>query len=405
MSNLSERDNDATLSIVSNFFDTVILRVKNCHSVVKKLSWSSIHWRIPYDAEYLEFSGPDVNAPPAILWNRTSRSSVRGKVSGSLYEIKDLTQRDSGYYRFRGTTDQLLKWEQIVIEERVLSYDFDEGDITLQYPIVFTPSQVKYKSTWSHKARPLSDGDGRFKITNTHLFIQYATPEDAGTYDFLDKDGNLILRINVEIREVEKVWVSVVVIAAFFVGFILCCCCVKKCCCKESSDKTNGPESETDAAPAAPSVYNHGTQTTEPATPLLSQETRVVIPSPPTYSEIGGHTDPPPSYEECAAQPSAPLIPIYTSQPDNRPVPAEPLVNSSEPTTMDDGATATAMADVAPSDQVSAEGATTFAVNCFEFTNSDPHFELSGTTLPSAPPLSSNESNSVEYKSDKLNFC
>lgn len=405
MSYISERDNEATLSIAERLFNSVTLRVKNCRSVVKKLCGSSIYWKIPYNAEYLEFSGPDVLAPPTILWNRTRQSSIRGKASGSDFEIKDLTQKDSGYYRFRGSEDQLLKWEQYVVEEHVRSYDFDEGEIKLQYPIVFTPAQVKFKSEWASNAKTISESDGRYQITNRYLAIEYATPEDSGTYDFLDKEGNRILHITLEVREVEKVWLSVVILAAICCGFILCCCCLKMYCCDESSGKTNSPESETEAA--APSVYNHGTQTTEPATPLLIQEPRVVFPDPPTYNEAGGHTDPPPPYEECDTQLPAPRVPAYSGQTDTHSVPDEPALSSSEPANTD-VANDSVMADVSSSDQVSAEGAagaTNFIVNTFDLnTDSEPHFELRATVLPSAPPLNSDGSNSVQYNSDKLNF-
>lgn len=395
MTHLSERENEATLSIKDSLFDSVILRIKNCQSILKKFCGSSIIWKIPYDAEYLEFSSPHALAPPAILWNRTNRSSTRGKVSGSDYVIKDITQRDSGYYRFRGSKDQLLKWEEIVVEENVRHYEFDEGDIKLDYPIVFTPSQVKFKGRGAYNGKTVSEDDGKFKITNRYLAIEYATPEDGGTYDFLDKDGNLILRMTLEVREVEKVWVSLVVLAAIFLGFVSCCCCVKKCCCKESADKTNCPESETEAA--APS-NTQATQTPEPVTPLLSQEPRVIFPAPPTYNEAGGHLDPPPPYEECGTQSPALTVPTYSCEPNNPPVSAEPTMSSSEPAGTDDvsnDANNAVMVDGGQPDQVSAAGAMTF-------TDSEPQFELRGLTLPSAPPLSSNDS--VEYTSDKLNF-
>lgn len=386
MANLSERDNEATLSIESHIiFDTVMLRVKNCRSVVKKLCGDVIFWNMPYDAEYLEFSGPDVNAPPTILWNRTTRSSIRGKVSGSLYQIKDLTQRDSGYYRFRGPNDKLQKFEQIVVEANSRSYDFDEGKVKLQYPLVFRPAKVTFLPNWNSRARTVTE-DSRLDITDMHLAFNYATPEDSGTYDFFDKDGNLILRMTLEIREVEKVWVSVAVLAAISFGFALCCCCLKKFCCTESSDKTSSPESEPEAA--SPTVYNHGTQTTEPETPLLPREPTVIFPDPPSYNEAGGHIDPPPPYEECNPQPSAPPVPTNSTQPDN-PDPAESSGNSSEPTV--------SAAEV--------KGATDFSVNSFDLnTDSDPHFELRGTTVPSASPLSADGSSSAEYTSDKFNF-
>lgn len=194
MANICERDNEATLTIGPGYFNTVTLRVKNCRSIVKKLYGSFIKWHMPYNAEYLEFSGPDVFAPPVILWNRTSQSSIRGEVSGSNYEIKALTQRDNGYYRFRSSKDELLKWDQIVVDEHVRSYEHDEGQIKIEYPVVFTPAQVQFSSShvWTSKTVTLSEGDRRYKITSTELIIEYATPEDSGTYDFLDKELSLI---------------------------------------------------------------------------------------------------------------------------------------------------------------------------------------------------------------------
>lgn len=401
MTDISERDNEATLSIESRMiFNTVILRVKNCRSVVKKLCGDLVFWAIPYDAEYLEFSGPDVNAPPTILWNRTAQSSLRGKVWGSLYKIKDLTQRDSGYYRFRGPNDKLQKFEQIVVEANTRSYDYDEGKVELQYPLVFTPAKVTFLPNWDSKAITVTDSS-RLGITNRYLAFEYATPEDSGTYDFFDKDGNLILKMTLEIREVEKVWVSVAVLGAISFGFALCCGCLKKFCCSESSDKTSSPESEAEAA--TPSVYNNGTQTAEPETPLLPREPTVIFPDPPPYNEVGGHIDPPPSYEECNPLPYAPVVPTAPSQPDH-PDPTEPSVNSAEPTAVNDAV----MGDLNHSDQVSTAGvagATNFSVNSFDLnSDSEPHFEPRGMAVPSAPLLSPDGSSSAEYTSDKLNF-
>lgn len=395
MANLCERDNEATLTIGAGYFNTVTLRVKNCRSIVKKLCGSFIKWQIPYDAEYLEFSGPDVLAPPAILWNRTSRSSIRGEVSGSDYEIKALTQRDSGYYRFRSSKDELLKWDQIVVDEHVRSYEYDEGKIKIEYPVVFTPAQVKFTRVWASKTETLSKSDSRFKITSTYLIIEYATPEDSGTYDFLDKDGNRILHVTLEVKEVEKVWVSLVVLAVISCGFIICCCCVAKYCCKDSSNKANGPESETEAPP--PSLHHNGTQTqTETVTPLLSQEPRITFPDPPTYNEAGGYTDPPPPYEKCVTQPSAPPVPNDSSLSDN--ASAEPAVNLTEQTERNNAANDAVIADESIPDQVSTADAMTFSINM------DPHFEVCGTALSSFPTQNSDEPNASQYNSDKLNF-
>lgn len=403
MINLSERDNEATLSTDSNFrmsfLSKVKLRVKNCRSVKKKLCTDVIYWTIPPDAQYLEFSGPDVDAPPTILWNRTTRSAVRGRASGSLFEIKDLTQRDSGYYRFRGPKDQLQTFDQIVVNVNTRSYDFDEGKVELDYPRIFTPAKVTFLPEGTSRARPVTESS-RLRITDRYLIFDYATPEDSGTYDFFDKDDNLILRATVEIREVEKVWVSVAVLSAITFGFILCCCCVKKFCCSDSSDKTSSPESEAEAP--SPSVYNHGTQTPEPETPLLPREPRVILPDLPTYNEAGGYIDPPPPYEECVPQPSAPPVPMFPSE---DPVPTEPPVNSSEPTNIDSVVNEASVADANQPEQDSATGAATFSMNSFALnTDSDPQFELRGTALPSAPLLSAEGPILTEYEPDKLNF-
>ncbi|KAJ0002477.1 hypothetical protein NQD34_007626 [Periophthalmus magnuspinnatus] len=408
MIDITEQDNEAVLSIVGRIFSSVELRVQNCRSPARKRYGSFIYWQIPHGAEYLEFlkhtgSGVPRQVEASVLWNRTDASKLsRGEISFNSYEIKAITQQDSGYYRFRGSKNQLIKWEQVVIEHHIKSYDFDEGDIKLEFPIIFTPSHVKF--TREGSSDTVFKDDNRFKITDRYFEIKDATPEDAGTYEFIDKQGNLMLRASVEIREVERVWMSYVILGAISFGGMLCCCCVKKCCCKESSNKTDETEDE---APAMTEYCHNPTQSTQTASPLLPRDPSVIIPDLPTYNAQVGPTDPPPPYEECVPEPSAPPIPAYSSQPVNPPVSAEPTANPPEPPQTND----VFLADVSTSslDQASTTGATEstfFTSNNFNFTSfdSEPKFEFSGTTIPSAPPLSSEGTASIEYNSDKLNF-
>ncbi|XP_072295705.1 uncharacterized protein [Eucyclogobius newberryi] len=411
MTDVTEQDNEAVLSITGGYFRSISLRVRNCRNPVKKQYGSSIYWKIPDGAEYLEFvkyNGSRIPDPveSSVLWNLTDPSKPRrGEIRGSDYMIHVITQQDSGYYRFRGSNHQLLKWETIVIEHFVESYDFDEGNIKLEFPVILTPSQVKVKCVGNLRPRTVSLSDEpRFKITDSHFAIESATPEDAGKYEFFDKEDNLMLSATVEIREVEQTWKSYVILGAISFGGMLCCCCVKKCCCNKSSDKTD----ETEDGAAASTVNNHNpTQSTQTVIPLLPREPRLIIPHPLTYDAAEGLMDLPPPYEECVTQPSAPSVPAYSKQPENPPVHVEPTASPPETPQTND----VRLNDVGPSplEQVSTSGTTGpifFSSNNFNFTTSDsePTFELSGTTFPSAPPLSSEDYSSIEYNSDKLNL-
>ncbi|KAJ0039435.1 hypothetical protein NL108_014047 [Boleophthalmus pectinirostris] len=403
---VTEQDNEAVLSSETMLISSVELRVQNCRKARRADYGSSIFWVLPSAAEYLEFlkytgSGIPSLVKPQVLWNRTDPSELsRGRIRGNEYEIKDITQQDSGYYRFRGSKNQLVKWEQIVIEHHEKSYDFDEGHITLEFPLMFTPSQVKF--TRSYISQTISENNNRFRIIQGYFEIKDATPKDAGTYDFLDKSGNLMLHASVQIREVEKEWASYVSLAAFSFGGILCCCCVKKCCCKESSSKTDEPEDE---APASTAYHNDPPHSTQTASPLIPREQRVVIPDLPTYNAQGRPMDPPPPYSECVLEPSAPPVPAYSSLPD--PPVSEPTASPPDPPQTNDVSLAGVI--TSPLDQVSTTGATeptSFSSHNFNFTSvdSEPTFEFSGTAFSSAPPLSSEGTTSAEYNSDKLNF-
>lgn len=390
MAAVSEREDEATLTVEKHLFSTVMLRVKNCRSVVQKLCGGVVFWNVPADAEYLEFSGPDVDSPPSILWNRSSRSSVRGALSGALYQIQDLTQRDSGYYRFRGRDDLLLKFDTIQVKVNTRSYVFDEGKIELEYPLEFTPAKVTLLRPGAWVTQTLTESD-KLKITDRYLQFQYAVPNDSGTYEFFDKDGNLILQITLEVKEVEKYWVGTIG-SVILSGLISSCCCycLRRSCCSGDSDKSGDPETEAESA-TPPAVFNHGTQTSQPDAPLLPPEPGVGFPDPPSYSETKVRVDPPPPYEECIPQspaaPPATSLSVQSSGPGSVPPATSPSVQSSGP--------GPAEAPGTPLEPA-ASGASTFPVNGLDFgSDSEPRYEPS--VLPSAPLLSADSSTSAEY--------
>lgn len=224
MTDLTEQDNEAVLSTEAPVV-SVKLMIKNCGAVLKQQYGSSIIWKIPNGAEYLEFSkfsGSNAPALPIVLWNRTDSSFRRGNVSGSDYEIKGLTQQDSGYYRFRGSEHRLLKWEQLLVQEHMNNYTYNIGNyIVIEWPVGTIPSQVRFTRKGADNYIVL-ESSGRVAIMDTYLSIDDSTYDDAGTYDFVDDQQNLILRVVITIKEKEDPaphWYLYVAISVFFVAF------------------------------------------------------------------------------------------------------------------------------------------------------------------------------------------
>lgn len=224
MIDLTEQDNEAVLSTEAPV-NSVKLMIKNCGTILKKLYGSSVTWKIPDGAEHLEFSkfpGSGVPALPTVLWNRTDSSHSRGNVNGSNYEIKSLTQQDSGYYKFIGSQHRLLKWEQVLVQEHVQNLTYSKGNyIVIEWPAGFIPSQVRFTRAGSDKYTVL-ESSGRVEITDKYLSIDDSTFDDSGTYDFVDNKGNLILRAVITVKEEDDPpahWYIYVAISVFFVAF------------------------------------------------------------------------------------------------------------------------------------------------------------------------------------------
>lgn len=224
MMDLTEQDHEAVLEAPVH---SVTLRVKNCGVVLKKLYGSSVTWRIPDVAQTLEFSsfsGSGIAAPPSVVWSRTdaSSSSGRGNVSEGHYEIRGLTQTDSGFYRFRSLQQRLLTWEQVLVQELQTNLTYDLGNfIVIEWPTGVVPSQVRFTRKGAQDYSVLQSG-GRVEILDTYMSIQDSSHDDAGTYDALDQDQNLILRAIITIQEVDDPaphWFLYVAITVFFVAF------------------------------------------------------------------------------------------------------------------------------------------------------------------------------------------
>ncbi|KAK7922783.1 hypothetical protein WMY93_009685 [Mugilogobius chulae] len=74
----------------------------------------------------------------------------------------------------------------------------------------------------NNSRRTLLENSDRVTITKHYLYIDDATYDDAGTYDFFDKEGNLILHAMVEVKEEEEPlhWYFILALTAFGVVFI-----------------------------------------------------------------------------------------------------------------------------------------------------------------------------------------
>lgn len=343
MQDLTEQDNGAFLSFDES--QIVKLNIKECQEPQTHHYGGLFSWEVPSHAKYLEFSQTFPNkdpAKPVVLWNRTDPGVAMGTVVRNYYELYGLKQKDSGYYRFRGSENKLLRWKRLVVQEYFQQIETKEGDnLFVDGPIplsslkvFFTPEGSQYK----HQLQEDTSLNERTKITKSYFSILNVNSADSGTYEFHDDENFLALRVEVEVTEAGTPFWVFVVIPIFVLTTIFCCCCMKRCCCKKSSNKRNDTADQTVAA--APNVYYHDTtQPTQPVVPLLHREPRVISPVPPVK---------------------------------------------------------------APGDL----GTTTLTSTSYDFTSSEsePRFELKERTFPFAPPLNLDTSVAYVYTSDKLNF-
>lgn len=365
LQDLTEQDNGAML-----FFGraSVELEILDCQDPQISRYGDLFSWMVPSGAEYLEFShmSSDYARKPQVIWNRTDASLGRGRVKRNYFEINNVKQKDSGYYKLRALRGDLIRWKRLIVEESYHHSTHMEGD-KLRIRVKFSKvDHVLFTRQGSDHEESFEDMGHRMEIYDSYLSFWGLMYEDSGTYKFIDEEGFLALRMELEVQYSSLIAYIfslpipyiIGIVAAVLCAVCCCCCCVKKCCCKKSSRKRSSPETEA----AAPRVFYHDsnqpTQPTQPVIPLLSREPRAIT------------TDPP----------------MYNSAVDN--------MNLSPSN------------NIMPSSQITASGGLGPTSTPMIPTNSDsdPKFEFKGTIFPSAPPLSSGTSIQDVYTSDKLNF-
>lgn len=354
MKDLTEQDDEGVLLIGKT--ENVKLNIDDCQDPQSSEYGSLFSWRIPSGAEYLEFSKMTSSgyAKPQVIWNRTDASTGRGTVTRYHFEMYNLKQKDSGYYKFMSRKGELMKWKRLEVKEFYKYLEYMEGeDLELRFSvelpslhsILFTHQGADYELTIERDYM-----DYRMELTQSYFSIRDLHYDDSGTYKFIDDDGFLAVHMELVVNYAQApAWVYVVALVVIVLCIIFCCCCVKKCCCKRSSNKRNSPATEA----AAPPVFHHNTtQPAQPVVPLLEREPRALPTDPPAYNAAVRNMNPPTSTQ--VAVPEGP------------------------------GPTSTSL----------------FSTS----SDSDPKFEFKGMVFPSAPPLSSDSSIPDVYTSDKLNF-
>uniref|UniRef100_A0AAV2MIS7 Uncharacterized protein n=1 Tax=Knipowitschia caucasica TaxID=637954 RepID=A0AAV2MIS7_KNICA len=125
---LTDEDDQAIL-----FFDqenSMQLKIVDCNDPQKARYGEDFFFKIPRSAEYLQFSQVvpyESTLQPVVIWNRTD-PSLRGSVIAGYFEIKKAKQTNSGYYKYRDSQNQLLKWRRLAVEEVRHYFEVTEGD-------------------------------------------------------------------------------------------------------------------------------------------------------------------------------------------------------------------------------------------------------------------------------------
>ncbi|KAK9518034.1 hypothetical protein VZT92_023362 [Zoarces viviparus] len=409
----------------------------------EKYYGDSHYVRLLRKPDFVEFS-PDDNSNVTILWKQGDRSVTldnKFQIMATYFRISHLTQRDSGRYTMRDKDLKEMSNFTLEVKAFAKGYYRKPGDrFAFSYRlepnscnIYFFPESDrqprKLKNTIVHQGKlqgGLNESDctgfdlldpcgisnkvhqmscsGRYEIRDqndnpaivvslevsqiTRYFEQkpgdrfeftydlepkscniYFFPESHqpcgisnevlqmscnGRYEIRDRNGDLAIVVSLKMQplpdETSNIGIGV---GGFLVS--LFCSCVMCCCCGKSKSKENGSET----AAAEPDVQ-HQEYDTEPVGPRSNQlivRSGTHDPDPPSYTVtdplVRDHpsVDLPPSYSEVSApaeQPDAPTVPVH-----------------SDP---------------------------------------EPTFEFKGMTVPSAPPLGSDSTNSDVYTSDKLNF-
>lgn len=402
---LTEQD-DGVFSVsypLSDREDNVItLKVIDCVEARKVYYGSIFSLLIPSGAERLEFTPSSELDQVTVRWDRSGTKGGRGSVTRHYWEITDTTQKDNGYYKFRGKHNSLLAWKKLLVEEKERDIYIDEGrelhldyrDIAPIWTITFQPLEthrnyaLMERGTADWFAEPFG---GRVDFRGSSIAISHVEYQDSGTYEFIDSKGCVALRVKVEVINVDAPsWVYALSFAGVPFGLICCCYCVKSFR-KKSPSKRNDPDTEATAAPTpATALFHH--DTTQPTGSGQSGTSHLPV-NLPAHRELTSASGGPPDSTQ-HPDPSASAAPstaAFSYLPTNPPTYMEAM--SDGPPTYE----SVNFSPSPPQSEAAAEGSD------FISSDSEPKFDVKGSAGPSAPPLSSDTTSDV-YTSDKFNF-
>ncbi|KAM8732731.1 uncharacterized protein AB9X84_024684 [Acanthopagrus schlegelii] len=330
---------------------------------------SSYTMRLSRRAKTLTFI-PLLGSDVTILWKRDDPSASedsRRKVRGSLFMISSLTQQDSGAYIVRDTDQLTLSDRTIRVVARQMSFKNDEGEsFSFDYDlestscnIYFIPEgdSVEHQIVRRGRLRPIPKCSGFHPLGVCGVSNTNPQKSCSGRYEVRDSEGNEALVVTVEVEGSSSIDTKKIGLGfGIFFTIVSCCGCLKRCCCGKSSSKEEQPETPDEE----PAVHYHEYDQ-EPVGPGQEQ------PYPAQPSHTPGvpliHNPPttvPPAYSEIFSSPAEPTVaPTFT-----------PTFTPTVPVQSD----------------------------------SQPRFELKGTSFSSVPPLSSDSPCGDVYTSEKLNF-
>ncbi|XP_030252214.1 uncharacterized protein LOC115568771 isoform X2 [Sparus aurata] len=330
--------------------------------------------RLSRKANSLTFT-PLLGSDVTILWKRDdppASEDSRWKVTGSLFKIHSLTQKDSGTYIVRDKDQSSLTERTIRVVAQKMSFRNDEGvsfgfDHDLEPSscnIYFIPEgdSVKHQIVRHGRLRPIPDCSG-FDLFG-FCGVSNTNPQEScsGHYEVRDSMGNEVLVVTVEVVGSSSSFDTKKIGLGFgiFFAVVSCCGCLKRCCCGKSSSKEEQPETPDEEPAVHYHEYDHepvgpGQEQLYPAQPSHTPSVPLIHNPPPTV---------PPAYSEIFSSPAEPTV-------------APTFAPTISPT-------------VAPTVPIQSDG--------------QPRFELKGMSFSSAPPLSSDSPYGDVYTSEKLNF-
>ncbi|KAM3612856.1 uncharacterized protein V6R79_015636 [Siganus canaliculatus] len=363
LKDVTEKD-DGIYSISSfdrRVIDVISLTVKDCAQGVSRMYGNTYMYKIPRQADFIEYIPSKPEAPQMVLWNRTDPQiniGSRLKVKDDVAKINSVTQADNGHYNFRKADRSLVTRIHLTVQEDRLYIDSEVSEqLTIKNPSFNLPWTVNFIPDGNNLRKTLviegqlatgygSDAApfrGNTEVHSDGIEISYVETTHSGLYEFYDPQGNLAqtVRVKVKSKTTSALIYAAVVGGALLMGTLCCCCCMRKCCCRKSSSKRTA---------AAPDMHYHN----QPTGPNHSTT------SAPAYSTLP---------VTLHAQPATTSTGARAATPDSRAAVPGPSMGSD-----------------------------------FLSSNAEPTFELKGVSFASAQPLSSDTTFSDVYTSSKLNF-